>query len=106
MANEVRLIDANALTARWKAAMLHMVKEADGRHPISMEVLLEDVQKAQTIEPESLRPKGRWECIKEQCNESPVYKFSECSQEVEIHDGRNIQKTLKYCPHCGAKMEE
>ena len=54
---------------------------------------------------ESLRPKGRWECIKDNCNENPVYKCSECGQEVTSHDGTNIEKCVKYCPNCGAKME-
>ena len=48
----LRSIDADALICKWKAAMLHMVKEEDGMHPISMEVLIEDLEDAPTIEAE------------------------------------------------------
>ena len=52
----MRLIDADGMIAKWRAAMLHMVKDADGMHPISMEVLIEDLKKAPTIDPDSLLP--------------------------------------------------
>ena len=54
-----------------------------------------DIEKVPTIDPESLRPKGRW--IKE---ENGVIVCSECGEEHEWEDYR-----ATYCEDCGAKME-
>lgn len=58
------------------------------------------------IDPESLRPKGRW--IGERCNHKPhriknpekwaIYKCSICGYS-------NGRKQSNYCPNCGARME-
>ena len=45
----MRLIDADALRAKWRAAMLHMVRGKDGMHPIALEILIEDLEKFPTM---------------------------------------------------------
>lgn len=49
---------------------------------------------------------GRWERIEDQCSEKPVYKCSECGQEVTADDRTYIEKRVKHCPNCGRKMTE
>ena len=92
-----RLIDADALICKWKASMLHMVKEKDGMHPISMEVLIEDLEDAPTIEVEPVKhgrvvtSTDRWHTMHQNC--------SECGEELAW------KAYPKYCPNCGAKMD-
>lgn len=93
----MRLIDADGMIAKWRAAMLHMVKAEDGMHPISMEVLIEDLKDAPTIEAEPVKH-GEWVIT-----EGRPTIFNECSlcndrwsYGVAIH--------MNYCPNCGAKM--
>ena len=55
--------------------------------------------KLKPIDPESLRPKGRWVPLG-QIVRSPLVKNYKCSEcEHKEHGG------LNYCPNCGAKME-
>ena len=80
MENKVRLIDANALES--KCFKMHGYGEAKF-------LALGNVRTAPTIDPESLRPAGRW-LLDGRC--------SEClTNPLTTH--RN------YCPNCGAKME-
>ena len=83
MANEVQLIDANELME---------IAEQQGH------LTVDDVLDATTIDPESLRPKGRWENY-------PSHMHRRCSIcKVEWEKPRfNIR--ANYCPNCGAKMD-
>ena len=53
-----------------------------------------------TINPESLRPKGRW-VVKETMIRSPFAKNAYCSECLD-----ETSYAHNYCPNCGAKMEE
>ena len=86
---EVRLIDANALekaleeitipVAVVKGKMFRLIKEAP------------------TINPESLRPHGKW------FPDPHDWICSKCGKWLELADGN---ADMNYCPHCGAKMED
>ena len=91
MESEVRLIDANALLANRD---IHINIGAGDNICID----IADIAKAPTIDPESLRPKGRWENY-------PSHMHRRCSIcKVEWEKPRfNIR--ANYCPNCGAKME-
>lgn len=54
-----------------------------------------------TINPEGLRPKGRWIYLGESFFDT-VYKCSECGHPEKM----NKKCKKNYCPNCGAKMEE
>ena len=114
---EVRLIDANAL------------KEQAFADPETGEgiVCVEDIDKALTIDPESLRPHGKW--LLEAHKESTNYRWNvtaECSnccdEKKEIWagffpnvpdwlardvalDSASSVKLSNYCPNCGAVMQ-
>ena len=89
----MRLIDADALVVRWKAAMLHIGKDKSGLHPIGFEVVIEDVEKRPTIDVVPL-VRGQWGNYEPYTD---VYRCSHC---------KNTHRTCtKYCPHCGAKMK-
>ena len=89
MKQRLRLIDADDLYYRMG------VNQDDER---IFYVTDEDIDAAPTIDPESLRPRGRWKdaCYYHDC---PLcYECSNC--------GLKLMYKPNYCPHCGAKMED
>lgn len=107
---EVRLIDANAL------------KEQAFADPETGEgiVCVEDIDKAPTIDPESLRPHGHWEWFEEwnpsttehprECEECG-WRCGRCKTALEdivggYWDNPDEEPKLHYCPECGAKMDD
>lgn len=90
MANEVRLIDANALPYE------NQVLSYDDEWCLKVS----DIEKVPTIDPESLRPKGRWVS-----DEGDVlFHCSECETQISTSwDYDDLH--WNYCPNCGAKME-
>lgn len=95
MENEVRLIDANALLKN----RFSMYTGFQGTVPV---VAVRDVDNAPTIDPESLRPKGRWEPRKD------AIGFVRCSvcHDCNIYGDWADGEKWRYCPNCGADMRE
>ena len=97
MENEVRLVDANALIEDITAA-----EENAGMGAVVAGTLRRYVNRRPTIDPESLRPKGRWEYVDDgvligngmhmECSECSVWKID--------------RQRTPYCPNCGADMRE
>ena len=120
--NEVRLIDANALNKRFDE------RESDDIELYGVRIAecfpadeaKEIVGQMPAIDPESLRPKGRWEIHcrttydswTRETDEEFYLECSECKRQVWDVDymavqNDDIQKLIEkypYC-HCGCKME-
>ena len=92
MRSEIRIIDANALLKN----RFNMYTGFQGTVPV---VAVRDIDDAPTIDPESLRPKGRW-VMKETMIRSPFAKNAYCSECLE-----EASYAHNFCPNCGAKME-
>ena len=84
---EVRLIDANALTED----VLNSFTKSNGMR----DAFIKHIQFSPTIDPESLRARGKWLI----CSDGYYPYCSECKKEPK---GGNM---TSYCPNCGAKME-
>lgn len=89
---EVRLIDANALgpfvfTSR---------NPKDSAEIRGARKVINQINAAPTIDPESLRPHGKWLI----CSDGYYPYCSECKEEPK---GGNM---TSYCPNCGAIMKE
>lgn len=99
---EVKLIDANALETKAYSTRPATWDDPNGG---SYVVNVEDIENAPTIDPESLRPCGKWE--KRQTNVGEETYCTACGKEAEIlQDGGGCELLSDYCPHCGAKMME
>ncbi len=101
MANEVRLIDAAPLIA-------------DGwvleRHGISNCLIgIKSLADVPAVDPESLRPKGRWENRTEQnvFGSVDMAVCSNCGDWFVLNDWTfdEFVENMRFCPNCGAKME-
>lgn len=92
MENEVRLIDANAFIET-----IEKIASEDKIPFFHLDEITQEIFDAPTIDPESLRPKGRWENY-------PSHMHRRCSIcKVEWEKPRfNIR--ANYCPNCGADM--
>lgn len=95
---DVRLIDANALNKKIieKRSKTRNIREANG---MTMAQIL--VLNAPTIDPEALRPVGRWE----KPNNRPrtyIRRCSACGGEAYFC---GVGCSYDSCPICGVKME-
>ena len=106
---EVRLIDANVLLAlfdeRLDGAQIQVATRRDGKTLWTgiyggVNWGRNTIIEAPTIDPESLRPKGRW-VMKETMIRSPHAKNAYCSECLE-----ETRYAHKFCPNCGADMRE
>ena len=70
-----------------------------------LDQVLHDIQAMPTIDPESLRPHGRWVCV------NPAYGRYECSvchaadEDCSDYYGAHNVAGQDFCPNCGAKMD-
>ena len=101
---EVRLIDANVFIKDLTA----MKSAYDA---IALDGMVKALKEAPTIDPESLRPHGKWF----ECDYVEYDGHSECIHYPKAALGctncRNVFKKellwkRNYCPNCGAKMED
>lgn len=134
MANEVRLIDANALEQfflheskrlRERLTELDNIDDKEEKDYIlsflpTVEWVRKTVHSISTIDPESLRPKGRW--VWKHRHRGGFHKYTgkdafgethtitvderfECDEPYCPKCGKwNESMYLNYCPNCGAKM--
>lgn len=68
--------------------------------------VLEDIEEAPTIDPESLRPTAHWINEDSFYKDSIVWSCSECKGKIVLHGGTPENENYQYCPHCGARMVE
>ena len=66
--------------------------------------VLEAIDTAPTIDPESLRPTAQWENEDDYYGDSIVWCCSACKGRVILEDGTPEENNYEYCPHCGARM--
>lgn len=103
------LIDADAVVDRYYAEWDKM-DICDGAQ--DRDWLKQCIDEAPIIDPEDLRPHGRWESVKNP--RWPAYSHDKCSvcgwwntRNALCYDGGHKPgHSLNYCPNCGAKMIE
>ena len=105
MANDVRLIDANALTTLEDLEYYYQPVR-DGEAWYRVADVWACIDGATTIDPKSLRPKGRWE--KYWCKNDLIghmYEVCPNCRSCEILDTDKFWDS-NFCPNCGADMRE
>lgn len=105
MANEKRLIDANALIKEWNELTKRMVRDADGGIPVDFGLVIRKLSETPTVDAVEV-VHGRWIPIEYDgyADGYPVWDLWECSECREEHSGDEDTLT-PYCPSCGAKMD-
>lgn len=95
----MRLIDADV----YRKILKQWISECNEINDSAGDIIFDCVcqlDDAPTIDPESLRPHGRWEHTHTSASYySECWKCSVCGfEDTEGYD-------FKYCPNCGAKMD-
>ena len=98
----MRPIDADAAVDRYYAEWEKM-DICDGAQ--DRDWLKQCIDEAPIIDPEDLRPHGRWLVVEEKTHLNVV--CSECDTNFYVHKkGQYHIERSNYCPNCGAKMDE
>ena len=90
----MRLIDADKVEGIFKGACKTGYFDNKPKEKIGASAFMDCIRELDTIDPESLRPKAKWE---ERQSWTSVLYCSNCGHEENW--------STKYCPNCGAKMD-
>ena len=99
-----RLIDAEALDAKLEKLMWRYAKQGRERVAEDYNFVRTVLSTGPTIDPESLRPHGRWvdnHCTA--CGKTPLGE--ELWEHLDVEPPR-FELCFPICPNCGAKMDE
>lgn len=91
----MRLIDADHLR-RWILSRVFKTQ-------LSVADVIDQIDREDTIEPQ--RKKGKW-IEQEDWWEDVYYECSACGKPWTMIDGTPWDNGMKFCPNCGARMEE
>ena len=99
----MRLIDAAALIKTLKRTQSFLKPETYEK--IIKGIVINAIEKAPTINQESLIPHGRWEKIDDCCGDYH-WRCLLCGIEWVFEADGPAENGANYCPNCGAKMED
>lgn len=96
---EKRLIDANELEEK---AIYITGPKGSACHAVPLGL----IQAAPTIDPENLRPVAHWDMEEDAVGDPIIWTCSNCKESIVMYDGAPMENEYKYCPHCGARLED
>lgn len=101
MADEMRLIDANAIPYEE-----HYVPDGDIQWEYKKElcVLKPTIDALSTVDAVEV-VHAEWDVIEDDYHFDTIYKCSACKEEFVTIDGTPAENLWNYCPNCGAKMD-
>ena len=67
---------------------------------------LTDLESLPTIDPETLRPVAHWDMEEDAVGDPIIWTCSNCKDSIVMYDGAPMENGYKYCPMCGARMED
>ena len=98
-----KIIDVEPVVKKLKG----WIKQVEAEYPFSekgdsegIECCIAELQDAPTIDPETLRPVAHWIRV----NKSQVYICDSCKVWFNLHN--RLIEGYRYCPYCGARMED
>lgn len=55
---------------------------------------------------ESLRPVAHWDMEEDAVGDPIIWTCSNCKESIVMYDGTPMENGYKYCPMCGARIED
>lgn len=104
--DEVRLIDAISLEKEMLEYARYVGRETTNECESTAESCADMVSGAPTIDPESLRPVAHWDMEEDAVGDPIIWTCSNCKESIVMYDGTPMENGYKYCPMCGARMED
>ena len=98
MANEKRLIDANALLAT-----LEKIADEDETPFFHLDEIADEIMDAPTVDAVEV-VHGKWMLEQDYGDGTADYKCSNCEYDDNFFT-KTLEIYIKYCPYCGAKMD-
>lgn len=106
----VRLADVGELEENLYEALEVSARKVDSDDVITcgeaISCEIEDLKQLPTIDPESLRPVAHWDMEEDAVGDPIVWTCSNCKDSIIMYDGATMENGYKYCPYCGARMED
>ena len=102
---EVRLIDASKIENQ-KIHYRSKQKENVELFLGGAMAVMGMIHNAPTIDPESLRPVAHWNLEEDAVGDPIIWTCSNCKDSMVMYDGTPMENAYKYCPYCGARMED
>lgn len=103
---EVRLINAIPLEKEMREYALYIGRETTNECESTAECCADMVSEEPTIDPETLRPVAHWDMEEDAVGDPIIWTCSNCKESVVMYDGTPMENEYKYCPMCGARMED
>lgn len=103
---EMRLIDANALLDQNNWSIKQYSEEEADAWRDGIALMKKNIENAPTIDPETLRPLAKWENECDAVGDPIVWTCTNCKDSAVLYEGTPKENGMKFCPYCGAKMEE
>lgn len=107
MANEVRLIDANALLLEIEEELQYesprFTAEQNKLIDMGLRIAAKDIRHRPTVDAVPV-VHGEWVTLEDDWTLDTIYQCSVCKEEFVTIDGTPAENLWNYCPHCGAKM--
>ena len=66
----------------------------------------DELIKAPSVDPETLRPVAKWENECDAVGDPIVWTCTNCKDSAILYEGTPKESGMKFCPYCGAKMED
>jgi hypothetical protein len=88
----MRLIDADAMRQGW-------LENGQNEYVYDTNAVLDSIDEQPTIDPESLRPKGKW------VKDGDFLICLNCESEINVKNSLGVENRKNFCPNCGARME-
>ena len=110
MANDKRLIDANALETAIQGTVSQVALDAPydpewfTRLAARQFEILKIIDDAPTVDAVEV-VHGKWAIFEDGWNDEAIYECTVCKEAFVTIDGTPAENLWNYCPNCGAKMD-
>ena len=94
----MKLIDADALAAKWNSLLSRMQMVDDGAYPVDFIAVIYDLNNTPAVDAVPV-VHGRWSPSTIQ------YGFVICNVCGDWRSSHWVEDRFNYCPNCGAKMD-
>lgn len=101
-------IDREKAIAKIKAAYCCGCENYNGVRCRACQIMdaIDVLEDEPAVVPDVMRPVAHWNMDEDAVGDPIVWTCSNCKDSIIMYDGTPMENGYKYCPQCGAKMED